>query len=256
MVPPRAVASARYRAPVATPTTDRAHKSALVTGARASRTTISLKLLMAVSGLIFIGFVLLHMYGNLKAFSGHDAFNLYAHHLRVLGEPMLPEKGALWVIRVVLLVSLVAHVTSAVLLTKRSMQARPQRYVMKKNPHSSVSSRTMRWGGAALFLFLVWHLINFTIGKVNVSGGETNDPYNLLVDTFDQWWMTVIYLLAMVALALHLHHGTWSSLQTLGLTNTARSRRNAKAAGWVVAVVIAGGFSLVPLAVLTGIIEK
>ena len=105
-------------------------------------------------------------------------------------------------------------------------------------------------------LFLIWHLVNFTIGKVNVSGGATNDPYDLLVDTFDTWWMTIIYLLAMVALALHLHHGTWSALQTLGLTNSARSRANAKTAGWVVAVVIAGGFSLVPLFVLFGVITK
>jgi len=77
-----------------------------------------------------------------------------------------------------------------------------------------------------------------------------------MVDTFDLWWMTLIYLVAMVALGLHLHHGTWSAMQTLGLTNTAASRLRAKAAGWVVAVVIAGGFSLVPLAVLVGIIEK
>ena len=127
---------------------------------------------------------------------------------------------------------------------------------MKKNRGSSFSSRTMRWGGATLLVFLIWHLLNFTIGKVNPQGGETNNPYTLMVDTFDLWWMTLIYLVAMVALGLHLHHGTWSAMQTLGLTNTAASRLRAKAAGWVVAVVIAGGFSLVPLAVLVGIIEK
>ena len=126
---------------------------------------------------------------------------------------------------------------------------------MKKNVGSSLSSRTMRWGGLALLLFIVWHLINFTIGKVNISGGETNDPYNLMVDTFDVWWMTVIYLVAMVALGMHLHHGTWSSMQTLGLTNTAEARRRAKAAGWFVAIVIAGGFSVVPVLVLAGIVD-
>lgn len=228
----------------------------LVKGARASRSTIALKLLMAGSGLIFIGFVLTHMYGNLKAFSGHDAFNEYAHHLRVFGEPMLPENGLLWIIRIVLLVSLVVHVGAAAALAGRAAKARTQRYAVKKNAASSLSSRTMRWGGLTLLLFVIWHLINFTIGKVNISGGDTNDPYNLLVDTFDVWWMTVIYLLAMLALAFHLHHGTWSALQTLGLTNGARSRTNAKRAGWVVAVVIAGGFSLVPLFVLLGVITK
>jgi succinate dehydrogenase / fumarate reductase cytochrome b subunit len=228
----------------------------LVKGARASRSTITLKLLMAASGIIFIGFVLLHMYGNLKAFSGHDAYNEYAEHLRVLGEPLLPREGALWIVRAVLIVSLVVHVTSALALWRRAHRARSTRYVMKKNVASTLSSRTMRWGGLALLLFLVWHLINFTIGKVNVEGGPTNDPYNLLVDTFDTWWMTVIYLLAMVALGMHLQHGTWSAAQTLGLTNNVRARRNAKSLGWILAVVIAGGFSLVPIFVLAGVITK
>jgi succinate dehydrogenase / fumarate reductase, cytochrome b subunit len=228
----------------------------LVRGARASRSTITLKLLMAASGIIFIGFVLLHMYGNLKAFSGHDAYNEYAEHLRILGEPMLPREGALWIIRAVLIVSLVVHVACAATLWKRANRARSTKYVMKKNAASSFSSRWMRWGGLTLLLFIIWHLVNFTIGKVNVSGGATNDPYNLLVDTFDTWWMTIIYLVAMGTLALHLHHGVWSSAQTLGLTNNARSRRNAKSLGWIVAVVIAGGFSLVPIFVLAGVITK
>jgi succinate dehydrogenase / fumarate reductase cytochrome b subunit len=211
---------------------------------------------MAASGIIFIGFVLLHMYGNLKAFSGHDAYNEYAEHLRILGEPMIPREGALWIIRAVLLGALVVHVASAAALWKRARRARRTQYVMKKNIASSLSSRTMRWGGLTLLLFIIWHLINFTVGKVNVSGGETNDPYNLLVDTFDTWWMTLIYLVAMLTLALHLHHGVWSSAQTLGLTNNARARRNAKTLGWIVAVVIAGGFSLVPIFVLAGVITK
>jgi succinate dehydrogenase / fumarate reductase cytochrome b subunit len=228
----------------------------LVSGARASRSTITLKLLMAASGILFILYVLAHMYGNLKAFSGHDAYNEYAEHLRTLGEPMLPYSGFLWIMRAVLIVALVVHVYAAAKLWRRANNARTQRYVMKKNVASSLSSRWMRWGGLTILLFLIWHLLNFTIGKVNVSGGATNDPYNLLVDTFDTWWMTVIYLLAMLALGMHLHHGTWSAAQTLGLTNTARARRNAKALGWILAVVIAGGFSLVPIFVLADVITK
>ncbi|WP_435743526.1 succinate dehydrogenase cytochrome b subunit [Nocardioides sp. SYSU DS0663] len=228
----------------------------LVKGARATRSTVALKLVMAVSGLVFIGYVLAHMYGNLKAFGGHDAFNDYAHHLREFGEPLLPYEGFLWVMRVLLIVALVAHVASAVALWKRASSARTVKYAVKKNAHSSLSSRTMRWGGLALLLFIAWHLLNFTVPKVNPAGGETDDPFNLMVDTFDVWWMTLIYLLAMLALAMHLHHGTFSALQTLGLTNTASSRARAKQAGWVLAVVVAGGFSLVPLSVLAGIIEK
>jgi succinate dehydrogenase / fumarate reductase cytochrome b subunit len=228
----------------------------LVEKTRSTRSTIALKMLMAGSGIVFILFVLVHMYGNLKAFAGHDAFNDYAHHLRTFGEPMLPYGGLLWVIRAVLVVALVVHVTTAVILWRRAARARTVKYVVKKNKASSISSRTMRWGGLTLLLFIVWHLLNFTIGKVNISGGATDDPYNLLVDTFDAPWMTAIYLLAMVTLALHLHHGTFSALQTLGLTGNANARVRAKRLGLVVAVVIAGGFSLVPLFVLFGVISK
>lgn len=229
----------------------------LVQGARAGRTTIALKFMMAASGLIFIGFVLTHMYGNLKAFEGHDAYNEYAEHIRTIGQPMLPYSGLLWVIRTVLIVSLVVHVACAAILSSRAAKARPVKYVKKKNV-MSISSRTMRWGGITLLLFIVWHLINFTIGKVNISGGETNDPYNLLVDTFSSQggWMTIIYLVAMLTLGFHLHHGTFSAIQTLGFTNSARSRQNARMAGWVVAIVIAGGFALVPFFTLVGVITK
>lgn len=212
-------------------------------------------MLMAVTGIIFILFVLVHMYGNLKAFSGHDAYNEYADHIRTIGEPMLPHAGLLWVIRAVLIVSLAIHVTCALVLWRRKQRARTTKYVMKKNNSSTFSSHWMRWGGIALLLFVVWHLINFTIGKVNVSGGPTDDPYDLLVDSFSTWWLTVIYLLAMGALAMHLRHGTWSAAQTLGLTNNARARRNANVLGYIVATVIAGGFSLVPVFVLAGVIS-
>ena len=148
----------------------------LVKGARASRSTITLKLLMAASGIIFILFVLAHMYGNLKAFSGHDAYNDYAEHLRVMGEPMVPREGFLWILRTVLIVSLVVHVACAVALWKRANQARTTKYVMKKNKASSFSSRWMRWGGVTLLLFIIWHLLEFTIGKVNVSGGADQRP--------------------------------------------------------------------------------
>ena len=233
---------------VATPT--------LVKGSRSTRTTIALKLLMAVSGFIFIGFVLLHMYGNLKAFAGHDAYNDYAHHLRTLGEPMLPHEGALWIIRAVLVLSLVVHVYAAALLWRRARKARTVKYVMKKHTGAIPASRLMRWGGVTILVFLVWHLLNFTIGKVNVDGGPTDDPYNLLVDSFTVWWLTLIYLVAMAMLGAHLHHGFWSACQTLGLTGTERSRSLAKQVAFTLALIISGGFSLVPIFVLAGVIEK
>jgi succinate dehydrogenase / fumarate reductase cytochrome b subunit len=211
---------------------------------------------MAVSGFIFIGFVLLHMYGNLKAFAGHDAYNEYAHHLRTLGEPMLPHEGALWIIRAVLVLSLVVHVYAAATLWRRARRARTVKYVMKKHTGAIPASRLMRWGGVTILVFLIWHLLNFTVGKVNVDGGATNDPYNLLVDSFSVWWLTLIYLAAMTMLGAHLHHGFWSACQTLGLTGTERSRALAKEVAFTLALIISVGFSLVPIFVLAGVIEK
>jgi len=244
-----------YRRSVATTRPSPGQTTGLVTGARAARSTIALKMLMAVTGIVFILFVLAHMYGNLKAFAGHDAFNEYAEHLRTIGEPMLPREGLLWLLRAGLLASLVVHVGCAVALWRRKEKARSTKYVMKKNSASTLSSHWMRWGGIALLLFIVWHLLNFTIGKVNVQGGPTDDPYDLLVDSFDTWWLTVIYLVAMAALAMHLRHGVWSAAQTLGLTNNARARRNANVLGVLLAVVIAGGFSLVPIFTVFGVIS-
>ena len=228
----------------------------LVRDARAVRSTIALKILMALSGLVFVGFVLLHMYGNLKAFAGHDAYDEYADHLRTLGEPMLPHAGALWVIRVALLLALAVHVYCAATLWRRANRARTIKYVVKKSTGATFASRMMRWGGVTLLVFIVWHLLNFTIGKVNVTGGSTSDPYNLLVDSFSTWWLTLIYLVAMAMLGAHLHHGFWSATQTLGLTGTERARNLSKATGFTLAVIIAGGFSLVPIFVLAGVITK
>jgi len=133
------------------------------------RTTIALKISMAVSGAVFIAFVLLHMYGNLQAFGGHDAFNEYAEHLRTFGQPMLPYTGLLWAIRIGLVIALVVHVVAAVMLWRRARAARTVPYVMKKRTGATFASGLMRWGGATILLFLVWHLLNFTIGKVNVT---------------------------------------------------------------------------------------
>jgi succinate dehydrogenase / fumarate reductase cytochrome b subunit len=228
----------------------------LVKNSRSTRSTIALKLLMAVSGIIFIGFVLAHMYGNLKAFAGHDAFNVYAEHLRAFGEPTLPRGGLLWIMRTVLILSLLVHVAAAFALWRRARRARPVKYVMKKNNHSTKASHLMRWGGLTILLFIIWHLLNFSIGKVNVTGGATNDPYNLLVDSFATWWLTLIYLFAMAMLGAHLHHGIWSSMQTMGLTNNARSRARAKQAGFGLALIITVGFSVVPVFILAGVITK
>ena len=140
------------------------------------RTTIALKILMAVSGGVFIAFVLLHMYGNLQAFAGHDAFNEYAEHLRTFGQPMLPYTGLLWVIRIGLVIALVVHVVAAAMLWRRARAARTVQYVMKKRTGATFASGLMRWGGVTILLFLVWHLLTSRSARSTSPGAPPTIP--------------------------------------------------------------------------------
>lgn len=216
------------------------------------RTTVALKIVMAVTGIIFLLFVLAHMYGNLKALSGQQAFDDYAHHLRVLGEPMLPYSGFLWVMRIGLIVSLVLHVWAAVVLARRNRGARHQKYVMKKNVTSTLSSRTMMWGGLALLLFIIFHILQFTTLTIEV-GGSFDSPHERFVAAFEVWWLVALYVVAMVALGMHLRHGLWSSVQTLGWSSRTR-QPVIKAVALAVALVIVVGFLVPPLAIAFGIV--
>lgn len=221
--------------------------------------SIGLKFLMAGTGVIFILYVLLHMYGNLKALAGQEAFDEYAHHLRTIGEPMLPYSGLLWIIRIVLILALVGHVYAALKLISRNSGARSVKYQMKKNVRSTLASRTMRWGGLAILVFVIWHLIHFTLVKPAINGSVPADavkesPFVMVQASFELWWMVLIYALAMIALGMHLYHGVWSAAQTMGLTNTATSRKRAKTLGAVVGVVIVVGFLIPPFAIFFDLI--
>lgn len=214
---------------------------------------------MALSGLLFIGFVFGHMYGNLKAFSGHDAFNEYAEHLRTMFTPILPYGGFLWLARVTLLGALIVHVGSGMKLWHRAAKARTVKYQVKKHTGAIPASLIMRWAGLAIFLFLIWHLLEFTIIHVNVGKGpasDLQDPFNLLVDSFQVPWMTLIYLTALAALGAHLHHGFWAACQTLGFNGSARARAASRRFSLTLALVITLGFAAVPTSVLLGIIHK
>ena len=212
--------------------------------------SIGLKYLMAVTGVIFILYVLLHMYANLKALAGQEAFDEYAHHLRTIGEPMLPYSGLLWIIRIVLILALVY---AALKLVSRNSGARSVKYQVKKNVRSTLASRTMRWGGLALFLFVIFHLIHFTIVKPNFNSeadaaAVKDSPFVMISASFELWWVVLIYLLAMVALGMHLYHGVYSAAQTMGLNSSAVARTRARALGGVIAAVVTVGFIIPPLA--------
>ncbi|WP_461065256.1 succinate dehydrogenase [Streptomyces pseudoechinosporeus] len=215
--------------------------------------SVGKKTVMAVSGLIMLAYLVVHMLGNLKIFFGSDEFNEYAHWLRTLGEPFLHYEWALWIIRVVLVAAVVAHAVSAYQLSRRDIKARPTKYVHKK-PRAGYATRTMRWGGIILGLFIVWHILDLTTGTVHPDGFEAGHPYQNVIDTFSTWYGNVIYLVAVLALGLHIRHGFWSAAQTLGVGSRTRDRAFKTIAN-MLALVLTVGFVSVPVGVMTGVVS-
>ncbi|MFE3516688.1 succinate dehydrogenase [Streptomyces sp. NPDC059166] len=215
--------------------------------------SVGKKVIMAVSGLIMLGYLVVHMLGNLKIFFGPDEFNHYAHWLRTIGEPFLHYEWALWIIRLVLVAAVVLHAVCAYQLSRRDLRARPTAYVHKK-ARSSYATRTMRYGGVILGLFIVWHILDLTTGTVHPGGFQSGHPYQNVLDTFSTWYGNVIYIAAVLALGLHVRHGFWSAAQTLGAGSATRERVLKTLAG-VLAVVLTAGFVSVPVAVMTGVVS-
>jgi succinate dehydrogenase / fumarate reductase cytochrome b subunit len=224
----------------------------------ALRSTVVLKAAMAVSGLVMVLFLLVHMYGNLKAFSGRAAFDDYAHHLRTVGEPFLPYAGALWIVRVVLVVSVVIHIGAALILWRRARSAtagrggwRYESTRARGGVQRSYASFTMRWGGVTAAAFIVYHLLHLSTDIIH-PGGASSSPYVRLVNGFQIWWVVASYTVALIAVGFHLRHGFWSAFATLGANTSVRRRRRLNVAAVVVAVVITAGFLIVPYSVLFG----
>lgn len=226
--------------------------------AAARRSTVALKAAMAVSGLIMVLYLLAHMYGNLKVFSGKAAFDGYAHHLRTVGEPTLPHTGALWIIRAVLLASILIHVYAAVTLWRRANKATAgtggRRYQSTKNRRGvqrTYASFTMRWGGVIVLLFVVYHLLHLTANWIH-PGGASDSSYDRVVDGFSIWWVTLSYTIALIAVGFHLRHGLWSALASLGANTGDRRRRRFNIYATTVSLVITVGFLLPPFTILFG----
>lgn len=215
--------------------------------------SVGKKTIMAVSGLVMLGYLVVHMLGNLKIFFGPDEFNHYAHWLRTIGEPFLHYEWALWIIRVVLVAAVVLHAVSAYQLSRRDLRARPTAYVHRK-ARTSYATRTMRYGGVILGLFIVWHILDLTTGTVHPGGFQPGHPYQNVLDTFSTWYGDVVYIVAVLALGLHVRHGFWSAAQTLGVGNATRDRV-LKTLANVLAVLLTAGFVSVPVAVMTGVVS-
>ena len=182
------------------------------------RSAIGKKAVMAVTGVILFGWIFLHMAGNLKLYLGPEHLNEYARFLRGLGSPALPETGALWITRLVLIVCVVLHIHAAYALTMMNRAARPVGYRSRDYIAATYAARTMRWGGVIILLFIFYHLAHLTFGG-NVAPPATfveNDPYHNVVAGFQVWWVSAIYIIANLALGLHLYHGVWSMFNSVG----------------------------------------
>jgi succinate dehydrogenase / fumarate reductase cytochrome b subunit len=216
-------------------------------------TMVGKKVVMAVTGVILVGFVIAHMAGNIKIFIGQEVFDQYAAFLRTFGEPLLPYSALLWMARVILLVSVVLHIVAAVELTLMNRSARLHGYETKKSAAATIASLSMRWSGVILAVFIIYHLLHLTVGYVGFKPGQFRhlEVYQNVVAGFSVWYVSAFYILSMAALCLHLDHGVWSTLQTLGL-NDARSSRVFRMMSRGIAVLVFAGFISVPVAVLAG----
>jgi len=208
---------------------------------------------MALSGVVLFGFVIAHMLGNLKAFESPEALDAYGAFLREFGYPLLPEYGSLWVARIALLAALFLHAVPAFQLWRDSRKARAHGYTKEDSQVFSYASRTMRWGGVIILLFVVYHLLHMTTGHAHPDF-EYGAVYANLVAGFQSVGVTAVYLVAVGALSFHLYHGVWSVFGTLGVDNP-RINRFRRTLALVSAVGLFVGYAVVPLAVLLGILQ-
>ncbi|HUQ98530.1 MAG TPA: succinate dehydrogenase cytochrome b subunit [Gemmatimonadaceae bacterium] len=206
------------------------------------------KVVMGVTGLIGVGFVIAHSLGNLLVFRGPEAINAYSHFLKSTGE-------LLWALRAVLIVSVILHVVAAVQLTRQSRAARPVGYAKRDNQVATVASRTMRWGGVLLLLFIVVHILHFTTGTIRPAGGfSSTDVYANIVTSFRIWWVALFYVVSMVALGLHLFHGAWSSVRSIGVSPPSPQPLH-RTLSLGIAVLVWAAFTAIPIAVFAGLVR-
>jgi succinate dehydrogenase / fumarate reductase, cytochrome b subunit len=217
------------------------------------RSSVGKKILMAISGIVLFGFIVLHMVGNLKVLLGPEEIDAYARFLREVGYPAVPNQTILWTVRLVLLLAVLVHITAAFQTWSQSRNARAVGYRKSDDLSFSYASRTMRWGGIIILLFVVYHLLHFTTGTLHPDFVEGGVYHNFVV-AFQGPVVFLVYVVAQAALCLHLYHGLWSATQTLGANHPKYNRMRRPAAA-ALAVAIFVGFVLPPLLVLMGVIS-
>lgn len=209
---------------------------------------IGKKAVMGITGLVGVVFVIGHALGNLFVFRGSEAMNAYSHFLKSTGE-------LLWVVRIVLILAVVLHVVAALQLTIQSRAARPIGYAKFKPQVATIASRTMRWGGVLLLVFIPLHILHFTTGTVRPAGVfSSTDVYGNVVTSFRIWWVALFYIVAMVTLGLHLFHGAWSSVRSIGMSPSSPQPLHRKFS-LLIAVFAWAAFTAIPVAVFAGFVR-
>jgi succinate dehydrogenase / fumarate reductase, cytochrome b subunit len=209
--------------------------------------SVGKKVIMAVTGLIMVAYLITHVLANLLVFQGPAKINAYSAFLHGTG-------GALWAARAVLLAALVLHVVAAVQLAARRQEARPMDYVGGRKPQvSTFASQTIRWGGALILAFLVYHILHFTVGTAHPNFVE-GDPYHNVANGFHNPLVVGVYLIAMAAVGLHLYHGIWSSGRSLGMTPPSPNPLR-RTVALVLGLLIWLGFTVIPIGVYAGVVR-
>lgn len=222
-------------------------------------TSVGKKYAMAISGIAMMGFVLFHMIGNLKMYLGAVALDHYAEFLRALLYPIMPKGVMLWILRGGLISMLFLHLHAAWSLTKLNRHARPVKYQGARDYQvAKFASRTMRWTGMIVLAYLVWHILDLTLGVVNATGtnGEfvTGEVYNNVVRSLDRPVVAAFYVVANILLGIHLFHGAWSIFQSLGWNNPRFNNWRRGFATGFATIIVVGNVSF-PIAVIAGIVK-
>lgn len=213
---------------------------------RLMTSTIGLKVVMAATGIVLSGFVLLHMMGNLIAFTGAEAMDAYGAALRKV-------PAALWGMRLVLLASVGLHIWAYWALMRISLAARRKPYQKVAYQESSYASRTMRWTGPLLAIFIVYHILHMTTGQAHPQF-EEGRVYQNLISGLQVAWVAWFYIVAVLALGFHLFHGVWSLFQSLGVSQP-RYQSFARRLATAFTIIVVGGFVLIPVAILMGFLK-
>ena len=215
---------------------------------------IGKKAIMAITGVLLFGYVIAHLVGNLQIYSPNvNQINQYAAFLH---NPS--NAAALWIARLVLLAAVILHITASIQLWKLKREARPVSYVKKDDAATSYASRTMMWSGPIVAAFVIFHVLHLTVGSVvpirEIAPNEPDIRANV-ISGFQNPAIAGFYIFAMILLCMHLYHGLWSMFQSLGFSHPRYTPKLKKGAA-LFAILIAIGNCSIPIAVLTGILNR